>query len=364
MTGEILNEPLGTMSPTIAPIATGLLALLLIFLLTPFAKSFRLIDKPTTRKRHLTPVPMVGGIAIYFAILASMLIIATPEKLAWLIAAGSLLVFVGFIDDAFQLGIKIRFFAQLLATLVMIIGANLWIDSLGLSWFDDDSLGFFGILLTIVAVIGLTNAINMSDGIDGLAAGHSLICLFCLAVVMQLSNDHIWHLEWLMIFASACFAFWLVNMTFTPLQRVFLGDAGSLYLGFTMAWMLIYFSQEPIAKIKPVAALWCVAIPVWDTLTVAARRIKNGYSPFLPDRTHLHHILVDQGIPTHTAVFMILGLSLFVNATGLLVTYQLDAGSGLLLFGASTFGFGLIMLDPNINQRIAGCLRTFIVQKL
>lgn len=344
----------------IGPVASGFLALLLIVLLTPFAKVLRLVDEPTSRKRHLTPVPMVGGIAIYLAILATALVTEPPEKLEWLIAAGSLLVLVGFLDDVFELGIRIRFFAQLISTLIMLIGADLSISSLGLRWLEQDSLGFIGIILTIVAVVGLTNAFNMSDGIDGLAAGHSLICLLFIAAIMVFVNGQIWHLEWLMIFGSACLAFWLVNMAFTPLKRVFLGDAGSLYLGFIMAWMLIYFSQEPIARIEPVAALWCVAIPVWDTLIVSARRIKNGRSPFLSDRTHLHHILVDQGIEPRIAVFLILGLSVIVNTAGLLITYHTNPTLGLLVFIASILGFGLVMFRPGIEHRLSNCIKAIV----
>lgn len=352
-----MTEQINQVLLALAPIGAGLIAFLLIILLSPFAQTLRLLDEPSPRKKHATPVPMVGGLSIYLAVLSGLLVIVPPEKLGWLIAAGSILVVVGFLDDAFELGVKTRFLAQLVGAVVMLIGSDLWITSIGITLFGLDSLGFLGIGLTIFAVVGLTNAMNMSDGIDGLAAGHSMMALIFIGSTMQIMHGEILHLEWLTILFSACFAFWLVNMSLTPLKRVFLGDAGSLYLGFVIAWMLIYFSQSPIEKIDPIAALWCVAIPVWDTLVVVARRIKNGRSPFSPDRNHFHHLLVDIGIRPRVALAVILCCAMLIGTFGIWVNYVVSPVASLIVYLVCLMIFGYGMLHPKLEKKVALKLR-------
>ena len=352
-----MNETVTNALLIYAPLGSGFLALLLIIIFTPFAESLRLLDEPSERKKHTSSVPMVGGISIYLAVLATLLVVTPPEKLGWLIAAGSLLVIVGFLDDVFGLGVKTRFIAQLLATLVMLAGTELWIISLGIEWFGLNSMGFFGIALTVVAVIGLTNAFNMADGIDGLAAGYAMIALLLIGSTMWFVHGNIWQIEWLTILFSACFAFWLVNMSLMPLKRVFLGDAGSLYLGFVIAWMLIYFSQQPVSKIEPIAALWCVAIPVWDTLVVMARRIKNNRSPFAPDRNHFHHLLVDMKMDARLVLAIILGISLVFGAFGIWLNYAVSPAFSLFIYAMMFLMFSYGMMNPAIEERLALKLR-------
>ena len=335
------------------PIISGLLALLLIAILSPLARSLRLLDEPVGRKQHGMPVPMVGGISIYFAVLATFLVINPPEKLSWLISSGSIIVLIGFLDDVFNLSVKARFFAQIIAAIVMLVGADLWIDSLGIDWFGFDSLGIVGILVTIIAVVGLTNAFNMSDGIDGLASGHSLVCLILVSATMKIVHGSVLHFQWIMVWFSACLAFWLVNMTLTPFKRVFLGDAGSLYLGFVISWLLVYYTQQPVSQLKPVAAIWFVAVPVIDTLIVMWRRLSDGKSPFAPDRNHFHHLLVDRGFSSLTALVVIMVISIVINTLGLLATYFIGEKVGLLLFLFTLIGFGYVVSSPRRFARVA-----------
>lgn len=339
-------------------ISSGLVALLLIVLLTPVAKQLRLLDEPSARKKHSSPVPMVGGISICLTVLAALSVIDAPEKLAYLSKVGSVLVLVGLLDDVFVLGIKSRLFAQVLATLLMLLGMELWVTSVGIEWFGIDSLGFFGPVLTIIAVVGMTNAFNLVDGIDGLAAGHAIIGVVLIGIIMWFAHGEILHVESLLIFVSSCLAFWLVNMSLTPFKKVFLGDAGSLYLGFMIGWMLIYFSQEPIAKIEPVAALWCVAFPVWDTLVVMARRIKNGRSVFAPDRQHFHHLLVDMGMRSVVALSTILVISTMLSAFGIWMTYVVSPAFSMLMHVVFFLIFLYLMLHPSIDKRLALKLRS------
>jgi len=336
------------------PIFAGLGALVFIIVLTPFAETLRLIDRPNHRKLHNAPVPMVGGVAIYLVILSALLIWNPPDKLAWLMLSVSILVAVGALDDAFGLGVRVRFAAQLLATGIMIAGGGFWLISLGVDvWGIDRSLAWVGISVTVFAVVGLTNAFNMVDGIDGLASGHMLIGLLTVGLTLFAVNGSVHQLEWLVILWSAVFVFWLVNLSLTPLKRVFLGDAGSLLLGFIMAWTLIYYTQEPVALMHPVAALWCVTIPVFDTLVVIPRRIKNNQSPFSPDRNHLHHIFVDMGVCPRHVLILILGVSAALNALGIWITYSLGPIVSLSLYVLALGVFGYGMLHPSVERNLA-----------
>ena len=329
----------------------GVAAFVLILILAPFADRLRLLDRPDLRKSHQAPVPMVGGLAIYLVLLASFILIGPPLKAGWFLFALTLLVATGLLDDAFGLGVKTRIAAQSLATAVMVFGAGLSIQWVGLGIPGDGALGLMGVGLTLFAVVGLTNGFNMVDGIDGLAAGHLMIGVLCLAGIQVWAYDSVYQAEWLSLLFSAVFAFWLVNMSLTPLKPVFLGDSGSLLLGFTMSWLLIYYTQAPIGLIEPVTALWCVTLPVFDTLVVIARRLKNRRSPFSPDRNHLHHLLVDQGASPRVALAVILGASLVVNAAGIVVSSMFGAWSGLAAYGVAFVVFGYLMLHPEVERR-------------
>lgn len=335
-------------------ILIGLASLVFILVLTPFAERLRLVDQPDHRKRHQTPVPMVGGLAIYLVILCAMMLFDLPEKLSWLMQSVIILVAVGALDDAFGLRVRTRFASQTLAALVMIAGGSFWIRSFGVDlWVLDAVTSWVGIPITIFAVVGLTNSFNMVDGIDGLASGHMLVGLGSVCLTLYLTQGQVYQLEWLLILMSAVFAFWLVNLSLTPLKRVFLGDAGSLLLGFVMAWTLIYYTQKPVALMNPVAALWCVTIPVFDTLVVIARRIKDNRSPFSPDRNHLHHLFVDMGMRSAVALACILGLAIVVNAFGVWMTYVISPVASLIAYGLLLTGFAYGMLHSSIERRLA-----------
>jgi len=316
------------------PLLAGVAALLLILVLTPFAEKMQWVDRPGQRKHHREPVPMVGGLAIYLVMLAGFMLFQPPEKLAWVLFGTTLLVVVGFLDDVLELGVKLRLFVQVVATICVMVGAGLSVQAIGLSVVPFQELGVVGLIFTVFAVVGLTNAFNLVDGIDGLAAGHFLVGLGCLAGLQLLTVGGLVQSEWFIVLFSAVFAFWLVNMSLTPLKPVFLGDAGSLLVGFTMSWVLIYMTQQPVSAIEPVAALWCVTLPVFDTLAVVWRRIRRGQSPFTPDRAHLHLRMVDRGIGPISSLTAILAASVVINTFGIWLTYTASPELGLAAYGA------------------------------
>lgn len=353
----MMNAALPTvLSPAVLPwipLAVGLLTVLLIALLSPWARAFGLLDVPDQRKRHQGAVPMVGGVAIYLVVGGVLCGLQMSETLRWWLLASGLLVVTGALDDALDLGVRVRFAMQITATLMMIFGGQLWIESLGFSWGWLNQLGWAGAAMTLIAVVGLTNAINMADGIDGLASGYVLVAIGSLTTALLLTTGDVPKSLQLSIFFASVGAFWLVNMSLTPLKRVFLGDAGSLLLGFTLAWILIYYSQDVPNGLLPVAALWCVTVPVFDTLVVIVRRLRHGRSPFSADRKHFHYLLIDLGLSSRAALACILCFSLCVNGLGVLATYQWGSLVGLLLFVAMLCMFAYAMLHPEVERWIA-----------
>jgi len=350
-------ELLGPSQPSSAvavAVAVAILSLLALIVLTPFAHRLRLVDVPGERKRHRDPTPTIGGLVIYIIILSGVVLLDPDPKLAWMMAAVSVLVVTGAIDDAFGLSIKARFAAQVLGACVMIVGGGLHLTSLGTGiGFLEPLPGWFGFLFTVFAVVGLTNGFNMADGIDGLASGYMLIGLLLVAATALYITGAIPQFEWFVALFSAVSVFFMVNTNLTPLRKVFLGDAGSMLLGFVMGWTLIYCSQEPISAIHPVAAIWCVAIPVWDTIIVIARRFKNRHSPFEPDRNHLHHVLVDLGMRPGVTLVVILSGSATVGAFGVILTYLTSPLLSLIAFGLSLVAFGYGMLHPAVEKELA-----------
>ncbi len=171
-------------------------------------------------------------------------------------------------------------------------------------------------LVTVIAVIGAINAFNMVDGIDGLLGGLASVSFGALAVLFTLSGDHSLAENCLM-YIAALLPYILLNLGIPLGQRfkVFMGDAGSMLIGFTVVWFLIRASQSIHTEaIRPVAALWIIALPLMDMATIMVRRVRKGHSPFRPDRNHLHHICQRIGLSSRMTLVVICSLaSLFAG---------------------------------------------------
>jgi len=317
-------------SSTLMAVAIGFfVTLCAIPPLVSLAKFVGMMDFPSERKQHGHPVPLVGGVAIFIGLLSITFYLSV---FGWLLLCTGLLMAVGILDDKYHIGVRLRLFVQLVVAVLMGLGSGVWIDSLGTFWGYDFNLGLMAIPFTLFAVVGLTNAFNMLDGIDGLASGHGVVTAFSLLVSSLLIGQPI-HVSWVLGLAATITAFWLVNVRFIQVApRVFLGDAGSTAIGFILAWLLIGYSQKPWGVMDPVMALWCLSIPVVDTVAVIFRRLKQKRSPFSPDRTHLHHLMIDGGLTLKSALRIMLVGAFAINMAGLLVTKLLGVEAGLTLF--------------------------------
>jgi UDP-GlcNAc:undecaprenyl-phosphate GlcNAc-1-phosphate transferase len=172
----------------------------------------------------------------------------------------------------------------------------------------------------------------MCDGIDGLASGLVLSFLVSLSASLYALHGQVLHWEWLGILFVTVLAFFLVNMSAFPVKKVFLGDGGSLLLGFIVSWIAIFYSQDPVGLISPILVAWFVAIPVLDVLHVVCRRIRCGVSPFSADRAHLHHLLARQAGADRIASFILIIAALVISFVGFGLYYFLSPLVSLLAF--------------------------------
>lgn len=301
-------------------------AFVAIKLLRPIAIYFNLVDVPSARKQHQGHIPLIGGLSIYIGVLVAILaVFPIHDKLFYLLASASLILMAGLVDDLKELGVWVRIMIQTLACIIMIKGAGIYVNDLGsmfaLLGIHNPQLGALGIPFTIFAVIGLVNAINMSDGIDGLTGSLALVAIIGIFGFQTISGNYRLF-DFLLIMGAALIPYLLTNLRIISKRKIFLGDAGSMFIGFILAWVLIELSQGQGTSrqaIQPVNVIWCVAVPVIDTLVVIIKRLKAGRSPFSPDRAHFHHVLLDMGYSPRQALVIILMLALSIAALGWLI---------------------------------------------
>ena len=277
-----------------------------------------LVDHPGGHKCHTRPTPLVGGIAMSVAFFFAVLLLdfaLTPYR--FLFAGIMLLVVVGLLDDLRELPPEQRIWAQILAALLMVGGGGVVLDDLGYlvasEWLL--SLGVLAWPLTVFATVGVINAMNMSDGLDGLAASLALITLGCLALFAWRGADY-GTLGVLVMLASVLLPFLIINLRPDGPALVFMGDAGSMFLGFSLAWLLIQISQGEGRLMAPVTALWIFALPLMDTVTLLIRRSVLGRSPFLGDREHFHHLLLSAGYTERQTLLLMVVLAAAAAALG------------------------------------------------
>lgn len=315
------------MSMYVQAICAFVLTAVWLLVLAPFARRYGVVDRPDARKQHGSDVPLVGGLAIFISMVTLLpLFTDLNGNLLWYLAASGMLVLFGVLDDRFNLGVRLRIGVEVLAALMMIFGAGLWVGHLG------NLLGFRELYMplwlatpfTIVAVFGITNAWNMIDGMDGLAGTVSLIALgtFYFLTHDQAANNS---LSGLLLGATA--AYLLFNICANRLlPRVFLGDAGSKFIGFSLVWLLIDSTQGGAItgmELPPALALFVIGLPLVDMVATTVRRLRKGLPAFEADRTHVHHILLEQGF-TRQEILLLIALcaSLLSLTGGLLHAWQ------------------------------------------
>ncbi|WP_369789221.1 UDP-N-acetylglucosamine--undecaprenyl-phosphate N-acetylglucosaminephosphotransferase [Rouxiella sp. WC2420] len=288
-----------------------LFSFLFLFLARKVAKKIGLVDKPDFRKRHQGLIPLVGGITVYAGVCFAFWIgnPQIPHKLLYLGCAG-LLVLIGALDDKYDISVKIRACVQALVAVVMMAYGDMVLHDLGRiigPW--QMFLGPFGYLVTLFAVWASINAFNMVDGIDGLLGGLSCVTFGSMGVVMLYAGNQSLAL-WCFSMIAAIIPYVLLNLgVFGRRYKVFMGDAGSTLIGFTVIWILLQCTQTSRTSfhppMTPVTALWLIAIPLMDMIAIMYRRLRKGMSPFSADRQHIHHLIMRAGFSSRQAFVLI-----------------------------------------------------------
>ena len=264
-------------------------------------------------RQHVLPTPLTGGISMFSAVtfmLVVVFLLSDLSPITWsgfdnYLLAIALLVVIGVIDDRYNISFFWRFLAQIMAVFIMIQHGNALLDLGELFSNNTLSLGTFSFFMTVFATVGVINALNMSDGIDGLAASYFLIALVVLAFF---SFEPFYQLI-IFIWVGAILGFLTFNFPWQSNAKVFMGDAGSMVLGFTLAWLLINGSQElkPTEPLfHPIFAVWLLALPLYDTVSVMLIRLMKRKSPFHADRMHMHHHVLNRFESVKKSVFIML----------------------------------------------------------
>lgn len=303
-------------------LTTAALALLMLSVLRPVAGRVGLVDVPGDRKQHSGHIPLVGGVGSFIALALSWFaLMPFNEPFTLFFVCSSVLVCIGSIDDAWDLPAKFRLGAQVTMAIVLVSGTGLYLDGFG-DLFGLGAIEFgpwLGAFVTVAAVIGATNAFNMMDGIDGLAGMMSMVSL--LALTYLFSNSPAFSFE-LMLAFGICMALlpYLAMNLQLPLFRhkIFMGDAGSIFVGFAIVWLLVCGTQSDAPAFRPVTALWIIAVPLMDMVAIMVRRARKGQSLMRPDREHLHHIFLRAGFNQRQALLTITFFSTLLAALGLL----------------------------------------------
>ena len=233
---------------------------------------------------------------------------------AWLpfLLAATLLVLVGLLDDIYDLRWWWRILAQALAALIMVESGGVRIEQLAqIVGITGTGLGLLSVPFTVFATVGIINAVNMIDGVDGLAGSLVLAALVMLAAAALYAGNSIL-VERALIFGGAVAGFLAWNLRHPWLKRakVFMGNAGSAFLGLVVAWVSFELTQNPGHPVSPVLALWLLPVPIMDCLVLIARRTREGRSPFAAGRDHIHHFMIDAGLTPGWVTFWLTSFSL------------------------------------------------------
>ena len=313
-------------------------------LLRSRAVAFGLVDRPAARKLHTAPMARVGGIGIAGGALLALLLALPMDRLVQAyLAASLLLVGFGIADDRSELGYRTKFVGQFMAAAVMVFWGGLYVERL--PFLHDYVLpAFIAIPFTLVVTVGVINAFNHSDGLDGLAGGESLLSLGGIALLAYWSGD-----STALLIALAVLGGLVGFMRYNSHPAiVFMGDSGSQFLGFTVAFLAILLTQQSNTALSPAVVALLIGLPVADIIAVLYLRVRNRMHWFNASRNHLHHRLLGLGFAHGEGVIVLYLLQALLVVSGVLLRYHHDA---VILFGYLTVTFATFALVSRAERR-------------
>ncbi|MCM3216304.1 MULTISPECIES: glycosyltransferase family 4 protein [Niallia] len=300
-------------------------------ILTPLVKklAFKLgaVDKPEQRKVHLKIMPRMGGLAIYISFIIGALIINPNKDYHFPILIGSTIIIItGILDDIYNLSAKIKFLTQTLAAAVVVIWGGVQVEFINLPFGGQIEFGFLDIPITILWIVGITNAINLIDGLDGLAAGVSSIALFTITgMAMIMGNGYVIAISSIALASTLGFLFF----NFYP-AKIFMGDTGALFLGYIIAVMSL-LGFKNVTLISFVIPVIILGVPISDTFFAIIRRLINKQPLSAPDKSHLHHCLLNIGFTHRQTVIIIYAMATFFGLVAVIFSQAKVWGAILLI---------------------------------
>ena len=312
-----------------------------------------LVDHPDERKQHAGKIPLVGGIAMFLGFGFTALTLDVPlHPYRGLFAGAILLIIVGVLDDLRELSSTLRFTAQILAAIFMAEWGGVRLIDLGLISPEGEliKLNWWSSLLTVFATVGVINAMNMIDGLDRLAASLAIVTISSL-ILLTYASGNFADMQVLLILLAVVATFVYFNRTPSDNQRwtkVFMGDSGSMLLGFVLCWFFIHLSQGQSRSIYPVTALWIFAIPLIDTVSQMLRRTLKGESPFSADRQHIHHRLLHRGFSPDMIVLLLSGCAILMAGIG--IAAQIYTWPQTIMFYGFLGCFGVYFISVAMTQ--------------
>ena len=315
-------------SLTLTSLFAFILALAVAFAATPAVKMLAIrikaVDVPRdSRRMHKTPIPRLGGLAIFLGFLVSILIFGrTGPQMAAILVGAILLVALGMVDDVVALKPGIKFLGQIVAALIpTLAGVVITRFTNPFSAGGYFNLGIFSIPVTILWIVGITNAVNFIDGLDGLACGVSAIATVTMFVIAVLYSEYQIALM-MAALAGACLGFLPYNMN--P-AKIFMGDTGSMFLGYILAVTSIQGLFKFYAVISFAVPFILLGLPIFDTAFAIIRRLAHGQSPLQADRGHVHHRLIDLGFDQKQSVAILYAFSAVLGLTAVLLATTNEA---------------------------------------
>ena len=305
--------------------AALLVAAVVAFITTPVVRSlaFRIgaVDVPKDNRRmHNHPIPRMGGLAIFFGfILSAIIFVPLETPIRGMLLGGVIIVILGIFDDIYALPAKPKFLVQIVSALIAVLMGN-QIDILSNpNIFSSDpywELGWLSIPISVLWIVGITNAVNLIDGLDGLACGVSTISSLTMLVIALVAAEP--QVAFLMAaLAGGCIGFLPYNLN--P-AKIFMGDTGSTFLGFILATVSIQGLFKSYAIISFAVPFLMLGLPIFDTCFAIFRRVSHGQSPMSPDRGHIHHRLIDMGFNQKQAVAVLYVISAILGLSAVMLT--------------------------------------------
>ncbi len=303
---------------------TFFLSLLLSAALLPFlvriAPFLGLVDQPNSRKVHDKDIPRIGGVAIVMGMLIPLVLwLPMRADLQSFLFAIALLSIVMILDDRVDLDFRLKLIVQIIASAIVTLHGEVLITHI--PYLSEDLPHWLAVPLTILVLVGITNAVNLSDGLDGLVGGTTVLSAGCLGLLAYNANDNMVVMLSLSI-AGSTIGFLRFN---THPARVFMGDTGSQCLGFSIGVISILLTQSTNSQISPFTPLLILGLPVLDTFWVIVRRIREKRSPFSADRNHIHHQLLDLGLTLFETIVLIYSVQLFLILAAYYLAYSSDS---------------------------------------